>query len=124
MLNDDKYLETEKLVNEVLTSEPDFFLSKNFAEKVAKIVDKKFAWDSYIREFLIYLGVLAGIAVVVASLAFFWFGDDWKQWLDFIVTNISWVAGINVIIIFILFADRVLLRYFMYKSSPQKNQFI
>lgn len=121
MAKDKTYFDREKLVDEVLTSEPDFFLSDNFAEKVAKKAERKFAWDLYIREFLVYLGALAGIAAVAAVMAFIWYGDNWKQWYDLLVSNVYWVVGVNVMVVFVLFTDRVLLRYFLYKSLRDKS---
>jgi hypothetical protein len=35
------------------------------------------------------------------------------------VNNLTLIAGINVLGLFILFADRVLLRYFFYRFSGQ-----
>jgi hypothetical protein len=122
MLNDESYFNREKLVDEVLTSEPVYSLSDNFANVVARKVERQSAWNEYIREFLIYLGVLAGIAAVMVAMAFLWYEADWKESLSFLISNISWIAGINLLVVFILFADRVLLRYFMNHPSGDKSQ--
>jgi membrane-bound acyltransferase YfiQ involved in biofilm formation len=39
-----------------------------------------------------------------------------------LISNISWIAGINLLVVFILYADRVLLRYFMNHPSGDKSQ--
>lgn len=119
MLNNEKYLDAGKMVDEALSTEPQFLLPDNFAEMVAVKVSRKFALEQYFKEFLIYLSVIMGMGIASAGMALIWFGADWKVWLDFIVSNVGLVAGINILVLFILFADRVLLRYFMYKSKME-----
>lgn len=119
MLENDKYFDTGKLVDEVFTTSPGFSLSGNFAEMVAEKVGRKFAWEQYLKEFLIYLSVFFGIGLVSAAITFMAFEYNLKEWFDFILTNVSLIIGIYVISTFILFADRVLLRYFMFKSKME-----
>ena len=119
MLNDEKYFDAGRLVDEVLKKEPDFVLPDSFAESLALKVGRKFVLTQYFKEFLIYLGVIVGIVIVSVAMAFIWHGANLEAWLQFIVSNFSLVAGINILVIFILFADRVLLRYFFYKTSME-----
>jgi hypothetical protein len=117
MLNEEKYFETDKLVDEVLKMDLPFSLSDNFAELIAKKVERRFVWEQYLKEFLIYLGVIAGIGLAWGITTFIWKSADWKVWLDFLIANAGLILGINFLAIFILFADRVLLRYFMFKAE-------
>ena len=117
MRDNKKYFDAEKLVDEALIADPGFLLPDNFAEMVAEKVGRKFAWQQYVKEFLIYLGAFIGMGIVSAAIALIWYDTNWKEWLNFIVSNIGLVVGINIIVVFILFADRVLLRYFMFKAE-------
>lgn len=117
MHDNEKYLDATKLVDEALRTEPQFLLSDNFADVVAEKANRIFAWEQYLKEFLIYLGVIVGLGIAAAAMALIWFDVNWKNWLDFITSNVGLVAGINIIVVFVLFADRVLLRYFMFKSK-------
>ena len=121
MLNKNAKKDSETILNEVLKSEPQYSLPDNFASMLANKVSRRFAWESYFKEFLIYLGVITGILAVSATIVFFWFSTNLKEWTDFLLTNISWVAGINILVVFVLFADRVLLRYLFYKMSIKSN---
>lgn len=112
-------MDVEKLVDEALIAEPNFSLSANFADVLAEKVSRKFAWKQYVKEFLIYLSVIVGIAATWAAMSFIWFGADWREWLNFTVNNAGLVVGISILSIFILFADRVVLQYFMFKSRPE-----
>ena len=117
--NDKKYY--NELVDQALTQEPVYSLPDNFADILAEKAGRSFAWEQYLREFLIYLAVIAGAMLIVAAMALIWFQSDLKNWFDFLISNIRAVAGINILVIFILFADRVLLRYFLYRSDLKKE---
>ncbi len=117
MHNEDNYFDKEQLLNEVLKTKPGFILSENFADNLEKIAGQKMAWANYWSEFLVYLGAIAAVAAVWIAILFIWFEADWKKWLNFISGNLSLVAGIAILVVFVLFADRVLLRYFLNKSS-------
>lgn len=120
MYNDEKYSDTEKLLNEALKTEPDFRLSDNFADLVTAKMERKFAWEQYIREFLIYLGAIIGLLVVPVTIQFIFFGAVWQEWVRLVINNISLIGGVMFLVIFILFTDRVLLRYFMYRSTAEQ----
>lgn len=121
MLDNEKYLDNDAFIDEILKQEPAYQLPDGFASKVAFTVGQRFAWQQYVREFLIYLAAIIGIAVVTAGMAFIWYEANWKNWLDFLVTNGILIAGINLLVVFVLFADRVLLRYFFYLSALKQK---
>ncbi|HYQ58703.1 MAG TPA: hypothetical protein VEP89_15290 [Draconibacterium sp.] len=117
MYNEDRNFDTDKLLKEAFTSEQEFKLSENFTDALVKKVEKRFAWEQYLREFAIYMAVVLGIILVAAVLAFVWFDVTVSGWLAFLTQNVWLVVGINFLVVFVLFADRVLLRYFMYRAS-------
>ena len=119
MLKEEKYFDVGEVVDEVLKTELQFSLSDNFADQLAEKVGRKFAWEQYFKEFLIYLSVIVGIGIVWGATAFIWKGADWKMWVDYLLNNAGLIFGINILLVFILFADRVLLRYFMFKSKME-----
>jgi hypothetical protein len=117
MYNEEKYFDTEKLLDEALKTEPQFILPDNFADVLAEKMDRRFAWQQYFREFLIYLGAIVGLLAVPVTIQFVLFGANWHTWLGLVVDNLSLVGGAMFLVMFVLFADRVLLRYFMFRSS-------
>jgi len=121
MFSDEKYSDIDKLLDEALKSEPQFNLSDDFANVVAEKMSRKFDWEQYLMEFLIYFAAIVGLAVVPVAIQFIFFGAQWQDWLQYIVANISVVTGIAFLIVFILFADRVLLRYFLHKTSTVRE---
>lgn len=117
MYNEEKYFDTEKLVDEALKTEPEFMLSDNFANLLVQKIERKFAWQQYLREFLIYLGTILGLLAVPVAIQFMIFNANLQEWIRLLVNNISLIGGILFLLVFILFTDRVLLRYFMHRSS-------
>jgi len=117
MHNNNSHIDIDKLLDDALKSDPGFDLSVDFADKLAERVSRRFAWQQYIKEFAIYLGVVVGILVVMMTVQIFVVGADWHRWLSFISKNLSLVIGTNILLVFILFADRVLLQYFMFRAS-------
>ncbi len=120
MLKDKEYKAVDDLLDEVLLSEPNFSLSSDFADEIATKVGRRYTLTQYFREFLIYLGAIAGLLSIFAGIAFIWYKADVQRWLDFLIGNISWVAGINVLIVFVLLVDKVVLPYMFYRSSPEE----
>jgi hypothetical protein len=121
MLEDKTHKEMDALLEDVLKTEPAYVLPDNFAEKLVQKVDRHFAWEQYLKEFLIYLAVIAGIVALSVASAFWLFNADWKEWLSFVTQNAAWLVAIKILAVFILFADRVVLRYFMYKNITSDN---
>jgi len=117
MLNEEKYFESDELLDEALKTDPQFVLSDNFADVLAEKMGRRFVWEQYIKEFLIYLAAIVGLVGVTAGIQFVWFDASWREWLQLLTNNISMVGGIVFLVMFVLFADRVLLRYFMFRSS-------
>jgi len=117
MLNEEKHTDADKWLVDMLKSEPNFVLPDNFADRMAEKMSRKFAWGQYLREFAIYAGAILGVIAVLAAVHIFLAGADWKSWTRFITENLVFVIIGVVLLFFVLFADRVLLRYFMYRSK-------
>ena len=117
MLNNEKYTDADKWLVDALKSEPHFELKADFADRMAEKMSRKFAWSQYLREFAIYAGVILGVVAVLAAVHIFLVGADWKSWTKFVAENLVFVTSGAVLLLFVLFTDRVLLRYFMYRSK-------
>ena len=117
MYSEEKNTDLDNILDEVLKAEPKFVLPDDFADTLVKKIERKFAWEQYLIEFLIYFGAIVGLIVVSGAIQFVFFGAQWQVWLQFIAGNIFILSGITLLLVFILFADRVLLRYFLYKTS-------
>jgi len=119
MLKDEKVKMVDQWLDEALKTPPGFTLPDDFARKVTDRMSISIAWRQYFKEFLIYLGVIAGTAAVAIAMAFIWLGADGQEWQRFLENNLSWITGVNVLGLFVLFADRVLLRYFFFRFSRE-----
>ncbi len=117
MYNEARKLDTEKLLDKVLSTEPDYFLPDNFADILLEKVEKRFAWKQYLREFAIYLTAIAGLLLVANAIVLFFFDTEISNMLQFFRSNALVLLGAGFLLVFVLFADRVLLRFFMYRAE-------
>lgn len=102
--------ELDKIIEKSFRTEFDFQLPIDFARKVTSQVVRREQWKTDLREYLYLIGVLLSLLVVV--LGFYYFVD--KEFVfkafAFLSENIIPVISIILILNFIFFADRVLLR--------------
>ena len=117
MQNDKKNTVTGELLEELLKTEPNYLIAPDFADRVTEKIARKMMWDQYLKEFLIYLAVIVGIAVSVAVMSIIWYGANWNEWASFMTQNTVLVAGVVFLVVFVLFVDRTLLPYFLHREE-------
>ncbi len=117
MSKDKKDIHAGRFLDEGLKHEPDFFLPDDFADKIALKIEKRLAWSQYLKEFIIYFGVIAAIIVVALAIIFFFDAESWANLVNIFVSNINTIVGVGLIILFVFFTDKVLLRYFSQKAK-------
>lgn len=108
---------SDRLVEQSLQSEPGFSLPENFADSVTAKFVRQMALKNYFREFLIYLSAGIGLSGVAVAMFFFLMSDIWAKLIKWAGANVIDLAGMALLLIFILFADRVMLRYFYIKTK-------
>jgi len=107
--------DTDRFLDEVLKEDPGFKLPGDFADNLTIKFEKYFAWNYYIREFLIYFFAGIGILAATTAMLFFLMAETWQKWVDILLNNLEGSIGIVVLLTFILFIDKVLLQYFSFK---------
>jgi hypothetical protein len=108
---------TDRWIEQSLQSEPGFSLPDNFADRVTDRFERHVALQNYFREFLIYLFAGIGLAGAAIAMFFFLMSDIWAKLARWAGANILELAGLALLLIFILFADRVMLRYLYIKTK-------
>ncbi|PIF06667.1 MAG: hypothetical protein CSA36_00275 [Draconibacterium sp.] len=119
MRKKEQNIDINKLLDEVLTTDPGFVLPDYFADKLVEKAQKHYNWSQYLNEFFLYLAALAGIAGVLLAIAFILFNLQWQTAISVLSSHAISITGFAVLTIFIVFADRVLLRYFL--QRPPNN---
>jgi hypothetical protein len=109
------------LLDQILKTDIMTPLPEGFADKVAGKAVRNITLKQSLREFLTYAGV-----IIFTGLSFFGFvyftGDPLHgKWEEFIFSRMDLLAGITVILFFILFADRVLLPWLFLKKNKEVN---
>jgi hypothetical protein len=95
-------------MDNLLKEDPEYQLSDDFADKLIKKIDLAESVKQSLFEFLMILGVILLILGTFFGIYYFFKKDDFMVFSS--VLNNSYVPEIAVIALFILFADKVLLR--------------
>jgi len=104
------------IIEKSFRSEPEFHLSIDFAQKVTSTIVRREQWKSDVLEYLIISAVLFSLVVLVVLFYYFIDKEFISKLLFFIAGNAIPVISVGLILNFILFADRVLLRLLFRRS--------
>lgn len=116
-MKEEAYNEMEQLIHQVLTEEPEFSLPADFADRVSRKVGNRMLRKQLITEYSLKLGVVVVPFLVLAGIWFFvspktvetWLGNPVGEYLPYIL--------LMVLIAFIVFADQVVLRFFLLRRK-------
>ncbi|MBA4410358.1 MAG: hypothetical protein Q8S54_08235 [Bacteroidota bacterium] len=110
--------ELDKIIEKSFRTEPGFQLTSDFAQKVTFTMVRREQWKTDLREYLYLIGVLLSLFAVVSGFYYFVAKEFVLKAFAFLSENIIPVISIILILNFILFADRVLLRLLFRSLSP------
>ena len=100
----------DHIVDKALRKEPNFRLSDDFALKMTDVVIRREQWKTDFREYLLLSAVVIGLGLVVSGIFYFIDKEAILRFVNFLSNNMLLVIGGALILNFVLFADRVLLR--------------
>ena len=106
-----KNSELDKIIEESFGVEPDFHLQDDFAQKITTDLIRHSQWKADLYEYLYLTGFLLFLVSVVAVVYYIIDKNLLAQIFTFMSNNIMQVAFALFLLNFILFADRVLLRF-------------
>ena len=102
--------ELDQVIDKSFRTEFDFQLPVDFAQKVTAQIVRREQWKTDLREYLYILGVLLSLLAIVMGFYYFVDKEFILQAFAFISGNLIPVISIVLILNFIFFADKVLLR--------------
>jgi hypothetical protein len=102
--------ELDQIIEKSFRNEPEFQLPANFAQKVVFTVVRREQWKTDLREYFSLTGVLLLLLVVVSGFYYFVDKAFVLKAFAFLSENLIAVISIVLILNFIFFADKVLLR--------------
>lgn len=107
--------ELDRIIEKSFRTEPDFHLPDDFTGKVVFAVGQREQWKSNLTDYLNILGIITALILVVAGFYFYIDSKMMLKFFSFVSANLLQVILIGFILNFILFADRVLLRFLFSK---------
>ena len=102
-------VDNEKLLDQILKSEIPVPFGEDFAARIVKKAYRQMAMKHLLTELLAYSGVIAGGLLSMLAIVYFFNQESWKKWFDFMTSNLGFLAGGILILMFILLMDRLLL---------------
>lgn len=100
----------DHIVEHSLKTEPMFTLSADFATKVTQTIVRREQWKIDLREYFLYSSVIVGLVALVSGFYFFIDQNNVTEVLGFLKEHWMSVTIIVLLLKFIFFADKVLLR--------------
>ena len=101
-------LENDRLLDRLLTEEPDYVLSDDFADNLIKKINIRQALRQDLMEFLTILSAILGIIVAFGGTYYFLNKENFMALKPFILNGYTPVVAL--FILFVFFMDKVLLR--------------
>jgi len=111
----------DKLLDQILKTDTVKPLPEDFADRVAIKAVKSIALKQSLTEFLIYAGVILFVLLTFLVIICLLSKESFEKWTDFLVPNFPLLAGIALVLFYILFMDRVLLPQLFYTHEKGKS---
>jgi hypothetical protein len=109
--------ELDQIIERTYKTEPDFQLPADFAQKITLSVVRHEQWKNDLHEYLFLIAFITGILSVVGGLYYFIDKELIIRFFTFISGNAIQVILVVFLLNFILFTDRVLLRFLFSRWS-------
>jgi hypothetical protein len=109
--------ELDKIIEKSFKTEPDFKLSVDFAQKLTMKVIGREQWKTDLREYLYVTGVVLSLLLIVSGFYYFVDKEFVLKAFAFLSANLVPVISVVLILNFIFFADKVILRFLFSRWS-------
>lgn len=100
----------DSIIEKSLRTEPKFGLSADFASRVTMQIVRREQWKIDLREYLLCSGVVVGLIFLVAGFYYFVDQNFMLNVFSYLKENWLSVATVALLLNFIFFTDKVLLR--------------
>jgi hypothetical protein len=107
--------ELDLILEKSFKKEPEFTLPADFAQKLTFSIVRKEQWKNDLNDYLVLIGVLVSLFAVVAGFYYFIDKSFVLEVFNLVSAHIIQVILVGFILNFILFTDRVLLRFLFNK---------
>ena len=111
----------DKFLDEILKTDMMKPLPEDFADRIAVKAVKRIAMRQSLTELLTYAGMTVSVILVLFTVIYLLRRETWEKWTDFLVPNMNILTGIALILLFILFMDRILLPRLFFIKKEKEN---
>lgn len=108
--------EIDDLINEALRTEPDYFLSSSFTDKLVIKVRRNLIWKELVTEFALKIGLIIIALIILTVCLIFPSTKEGNPVILYIMNNLHFAGIIGFLVLFTFFIDQVILKYFFRKK--------
>lgn len=109
--------EREAWLEQMLRSDEIPSLPASFAATVARKAVRRMMIRQHLAEFLTYAAVVVIPLLMLMTIIYIADRESWQEWRNWIATGRNMLAGGGVVLLFMLFADRVMLPWLFYSRQ-------
>ena len=117
----EKMNELDRLIQEALKEKPEYELSLTFTDTLLEKVEKRLWWREVVQAFAMKTAIVVGTLVILLVILILPSWDTSNPFLTLLLDNWQLVTGICFLILFTFFSDQVLLKYFNFRVTYQKD---
>lgn len=119
--NRDGEPDQEEWLDQILRSDDITPLSESFAGRVARKAARRMILRQHMTEFLTYASAFLGPLLLLLGVLYFTSRESLAAWTSWLSPVREILAGGGAVLLFVFFADRVVLPWFFFVSRSGKN---
>ena len=116
-MNKNEYNDMDRLIDQVLNEEPEFQLSVDFADHVTRKVGDRMLRKRLVTEYAMKVGVIVIPLLILTGIFFYISPQSIQSWVSTSGGEFLPYILFIVLIAFIVFADQVILRFFLLRRK-------
>jgi len=110
-----------KWLDQILRTDDITPLSESFAGRVARKAARRMILHQQLAEFFTVAAAILGSLLLLLVILYFTSRESWTAWTSWLTPVREILAGGGVILLFVFFADRVVLPWLFFVSRSEKN---
>ena len=115
-------LQNDRFVDQILQEELPFTLPPGFADRVSEKYIQRLEKRQRLIQFMVHAGVILGGLLIAGLVIYFFSPDNRGTWQGILTGNAVYLIQLLLVVLFILFVDKVLLPLKMVSGNNKPGE--